>query len=69
MFVSLFYVIDKNIGSGKHTFVPRGSRCEWVLGFSRTVVMRAGSNMGPPYPTASKVGPGDFTQSPSVVIF
>ena len=25
----------------------RGSRCEWVLGFARTAVMRAGSNMGP----------------------
>ena len=24
-----------------------GSRCEWVLGFARTAVMRAGSNMGP----------------------
>ena len=24
----------------------RGSRCEWVLGFARTAVMRAGSNMG-----------------------
>merc|ERR1712216_453046 len=25
----------------------RGSRCEWVLGFARTRVMRSGSNMGP----------------------
>jgi len=24
----------------------RGSRCEWVLGFAKTAVMRAGSNMG-----------------------
>ena len=25
----------------------RGSRCEWVLGFARTAVMRAGSKMAP----------------------
>ena len=27
----------------------RGSRCEWVLGFARTAVMRAGSWAGAPW--------------------
>ena len=34
----------------------RGSRCEWVLGFARTAVMRAGSNTTAPSPSATRSG-------------